>query len=501
MNIKNHEIIREIHRGAITTVYEARHLNLDRPVLLKVLNKQWLGEKDLMERFRREARISARLRHPNIVHIYDFEVSGQQVYISMEYVDGIPLSRYIREQGPLTPKQLRKLATDLIAALQYAHAHDVIHRDIKPANILLEKDGTARLTDFGLALFKDTQTLTRHGENVGTPAYMAPELIKGAAADVQSDLYSLGVTLFEACHGAPPFSGDNVAAVFQKVLYEEAPALESLHPESDPSLCRLIHALMSKEPARRPDMAEITSLLNGHNTTASTVSSRKPKLQRLLMVIIPLMILAAGLIYFLAPSQTAEEEKPTILKSPDTNRVMPKVVNDSLTSSPGAPRNTEPQKRPTLTRKVSESEKNIPLEKGALTVICTPWAALFLNGDSIDTTPLKSPLRLMAGNYELTLRNPNYEPYSTTIRIAPGRHDTMRVRLRKAFGYLSIQAVPWAKIYIDGVYRDDTPLARPLTVHSGRIILRLENPGLGSLTDTLHISPGSVVSRRYNLKK
>ncbi len=151
MKIKNHEIISEINRGSLTTVYKAKHLNLDRLVLLKVLNQQWLNEKDLLARFKREAQISARLNHPNIVNVYDFEISADLVYISMEFVQGKPLDEYIKNNNPVSWTTIENIVLNILSALEYAHKNKVIHRDIKPGNILLDEKLNARLTDFGLA--------------------------------------------------------------------------------------------------------------------------------------------------------------------------------------------------------------------------------------------------------------------------------------------------------------------------------------------------------------
>ena len=167
MKIKNHEIHHEISRGALTTVYKARHLNLDRPVLLKVLNRQWLDQRDLLERFRREARIAGSLRHPGIVSVYDFEILPDLVYISMEYVDGQTAADYVKSQQPIPFEKIKKIFLDLLTALVYAHNKGVIHRDIKPSNILLDKTFNARLTDFGLASLVDVPGVTEQGYSLG----------------------------------------------------------------------------------------------------------------------------------------------------------------------------------------------------------------------------------------------------------------------------------------------------------------------------------------------
>ncbi|KAA3657540.1 MAG: serine/threonine protein kinase, partial [Calditrichaeota bacterium] len=256
MQIKNHKILHEIYRGAMTTVYKAQHLNLERPVLLKVLNKQWLQEQDLLERFQREARISAKLQHPNIVNVYDFEISEDLVYLSLEFVEGQTLQETIRITHPMPFKRILNITRDIASALDYAHQNGVIHRDIKPSNILLDENGNARLTDFGLASLHGSAHVTVQGQLVGTPAYMAPELIHGSPANRQSDFYSLGITLFEMLTATSPFFDEQPAVTLQNVMHAKLPDVSSLRDGIPENLKILLNALVQFEPAKRPKNAQ-----------------------------------------------------------------------------------------------------------------------------------------------------------------------------------------------------------------------------------------------------
>ncbi len=511
MKIKNHKIIREIHRGAITTVYQAHHTHLDRPVLLKVLNTQWLGENDLMERFHREARICARLRHPNIVTVYDFEVSDTLVYLSMEFVSGSPLNTYLRENGALTAEQARKLARDICHALAYAHEQGVIHRDIKPDNILLEPDGTARLTDFGLAAINESVTVTQQGQNMGTPAYMAPELIKGRPASVQSDLFSLGVTLYEACSGSSPFKQDTLAATFQHILTHNPLPLQSLRPDLDEIFCETVHSFMAKNPEKRPRKADAALFEKSKPANNKQNISQKFNYTPFFLVVAGLVLILTGIIgiyFFNMPNQHADRDNnvKNNVEQPDSSKRL--ITTSTITAQNKEKSKQLPQKKeiPAIPNSVTlkKARTTAPpsaVKSGRLFLTCTPWAAVYIDGDSLDMTPLKAPLQLTAGSHEMELRNPNYEIYRQTLEIRPDKTDTLHVKLKPTFAYLNIQASPWAKIFINGKYREDTPLSKPLAVRSGRVVIRLENPGLGIIYDTLNLKAQVVVHRSYSFKK
>ncbi|HHM02443.1 MAG TPA: serine/threonine protein kinase [Caldithrix abyssi] len=500
MNIKNHEILHEISRGAITTVYKARHLSLNRIVILKVLNPQWLREQDLLKRFKREARISAHLNHPNIVNVYDFAIEPDMVYISLEFVDGVSLEEYIRRHHPLSPEQIVSILTDMARALNYAHGKGVIHRDIKPANILIDDNFTARLTDFGLASFQDAPGVTSQGQSMGTPAYMPPELIRGEPAGPQSDLYSLGLTLYEMLSGHPPFRKENTAATLQAVLTETPPDIATLRPEAPGWLHELTRRLMEREPRNRPErIGQLLDILERETDTSLPAARRKKRTGRL--TITALLLLAAGVLYFFPETTPPSPGSPPSIT--DTTRNRPDTLLARSPEKKTALPATEsiPAKRGTETKKSPATRPAPPVARtGALYVSCTPWATVMLDGDSLDVTPMKRPLPLSAGSHILELINPNYKSRRFTLDIQAGRTDTLNVRLEPNFAYLMIKATPWARIYINGKYREDTPLEKSIIIPAGRNILKLVNPTLGSISDTIHARAGEQLEKHFSFK-
>ncbi|MHB9032159.1 MAG: serine/threonine-protein kinase [Anaerolineae bacterium] len=240
----------EIGRGGTGVVYRAHDELLGREVAVKVLHQAGTDPTGLA-RLLREAQAAARLQHPNIVALYDVCEGPEQAFIVMEYVQG----RSLREYGSRSTGELLPLLEQVCAALQHAHEHGIIHRDLKPENVVITPDGSARLMDFGLARSEDAPHLTTDGTLMGTLAYLAPELIQGQPASARSDLYALGVLMYESATGRPPYSGATAAELLSQHLYTTAVPPSHYLPTIPPALEALIMRLLAKHPDERPNSA------------------------------------------------------------------------------------------------------------------------------------------------------------------------------------------------------------------------------------------------------
>lgn len=253
-----YEIHRRLARGGMAQVYLARDRSLDRPVAVKELVPEFAADPSFVERFRREAQAAANLSHPNIVGVYDWGAQDGTYFIVMEYIDGPSLSRVLRADGPLHPRRAAEIASETAAGLGFAHSRGVVHRDVKPGNVLLTRTGQAKVTDFGIAraLSSPDEDLTQAGSVMGTATYFSPEQAQGLPVDPRSDLYSLGVVLYELVTGRPPFAGETPLAIAYKHVQDDPPPPSTLISDLPEGLEAIIMKLLSKRADDRYASAE-----------------------------------------------------------------------------------------------------------------------------------------------------------------------------------------------------------------------------------------------------
>ncbi len=247
-----YRIVRHLARGGMAEVHLGRDELLGRTVAIKVLSPELSHDQSFVERFRREARAAAGLNHQNVVSVHDFGQDGGSYFIVMEYVEGPTLGDLIRRQGPMEPAEAVRIAVAVAGALAVAHAQGVIHRDVKPANVLLAGDAV-KVADFGIARATEAQQgLTRPGMVLGTVRYLSPEQARGAALDHRTDIYSLGVVLYEMLAGEPPLPDDDpVAMATRQRNGEGLPPPSSRNPRVPPALDAVVAKAMSPDPAGR----------------------------------------------------------------------------------------------------------------------------------------------------------------------------------------------------------------------------------------------------------
>ena len=254
-------IERPLGSGGMAEVFLARDGVLDRDVALKVLRGQYAGDEEFYERFRREATSAAGLSHPNIVQVYDRgEAPDGTCYIAMEYVSGGTLKERLDERGPMEPERALAVAGQVAEALWAAHERGVIHRDIKPQNILITDMGHLKVTDFGIARAASAATISATNAVFGTAGYLSPEQALGEPATPRSDLYSLGIVLYELLTGVVPYRADNPVAVCMKHVTEPLTPPRRLDPTIPEAVDALVVKLLAKDPADRP--ASATELLD-----------------------------------------------------------------------------------------------------------------------------------------------------------------------------------------------------------------------------------------------
>ena len=259
---RRYELQELIGGGGMADVYTAQDKLLDRAVAVKILHQQYANDAEFVEKFRREATAAAKLAHPNIVNIYDVGEDGGSQYIVMEYVSGPTLKEVIQQKGCLEPIEAVRIAKEIASALESAHRNNLVHCDIKPHNILVMPDGHIKVTDFGIARAVSASTMTYSGSVMGSVHYFSPEQAKGTVITTKSDVYSLGVVLYEMLTGQLPFNGETSVSIALKHLQEEPVPIRQLNPSIPPVLEAIVQKAMSKDPADRPNSTELYADLN-----------------------------------------------------------------------------------------------------------------------------------------------------------------------------------------------------------------------------------------------
>ena len=258
--------------GGMSTVYLARDTTLDRQVAVKVMHREMSEQADQLERFRQEARAVAKLSHPNVVAVIDAGEDGGYPYIVFEYVEGETLKARINRVGALDVQEALAYAIEIGRGLTVAHARRMVHRDIKPQNVLIDAEGRAKLTDFGISRQLEKDGLTATGRVLGTTDYVAPEQAMGRGADQRSDIYSLGVVLFEMLSGHVPFQADSQVGVAMKHVNEELPDVQGERPEISAATALVVERATSKDPERR--YADIGEMIDDLSTALEVEAAR-----------------------------------------------------------------------------------------------------------------------------------------------------------------------------------------------------------------------------------
>ncbi|MFE1244556.1 Stk1 family PASTA domain-containing Ser/Thr kinase [Fictibacillus sp. NPDC058756] len=251
-----YKLLEVIGDGGMAIVYRAKDLILDRDVAVKVLRSEFNKDEDFIRRFKREAESATSLDHPNIVSIYDVGEDEEIYFIVMEYVQGKTLKQYIKEHGKISVEESLHIMKQIVSGMAVAHDHGIIHRDIKPHNILITDNGTAKLTDFGIALAITSATITHTNSILGSVHYFSPEQARGGIANAKSDIYSFGAVLYEMVTGRVPFVGDSPVSVALKHLQENVIEPRRLNPEIPQSVENIVLKALAKNPLKRYDSAQ-----------------------------------------------------------------------------------------------------------------------------------------------------------------------------------------------------------------------------------------------------
>jgi serine/threonine protein kinase len=392
MNIGRYQIMKEIGKGSMGVVYQAHDPNLDLQVALKVLRQDRLVSEPYVRRFLTEARALGRFDHSNIVRVFNVDEDSGTVYIAMEFIEGESLNEIIqKKQFPID--EIVHIGITVAETLDYAHQKGIIHRDIKPSNIIIRSDDRLKITDFGIAHIEDpsgTQQ-TQAGEILGTPAYMSPEQVMSHPVDGRSDLFSLGIILYEMSTGKRPFTGDSLPALFHAITGVTPPEPFKVNPGIPRGLSQIIMKCIMKKPEERfssgKALAEaLKSVLHEKEPAYQTKpawAGRSKMMIVSLAIVLVIMIGIVGAYYFSSTRKSESLQPPSVQK---------------------------------------------PVRATALNVESAPEGAqVFIDGALKGVTPLK--LDISAGKYEVKLSLPNYYDWEAQVKVDEGNETPLVVQL------------------------------------------------------------------------
>jgi serine/threonine-protein kinase len=448
MKYGRYEILKELGRGSMGVVYEAHDPQIDRIVALKVLRQDRHASDAFVRRFLKEAKAIGRLSHSNIVTVHDVGEDQGTIYIAMEFLEGRPLNEVIEEKR-FGFEEVLDLGIQIAETLDYAHGKGVVHRDIKPSNILVQPRGRIKITDFGIAHIEDpSATLqTQDGEILGTPAYMSPEQVLGKPVDGRSDLFSLGVILYELSTGTRPFGrqGKTLATLFNEITNTVPPEPTELNSALDPRLSRVIMKCLAKDPRERYATGEaLADALRECRGTETVVMPPTP-------VSVPEP----------APSGPSRTRLPLLAL----------LVTLGLGAAvaflyPGA-----------LDRITEWLWKPRPVQMATLKADSLPEGAeLWVDGSLRGRAPLEIQLGL--GKHSMRAVAPGYEEWTETLDLAePGAH-SLKIELRRkvALAFLRVESTPpGAMLSVNGISEGRTPIGLELPLGEHRVALSLED--------------------------
>ena len=477
--IGRYEVVSALGQGAMGTVYKAVDPLIGRAVAIKTINLNLSKEEraEFEERFYREAKSAGRLSHANIVTIYDVGETDDIAYIAMEYLEGESL-REMLDSGVVLPiEMIGRIAARIASALNYAHENHVVHRDIKPANIMITTGRDVKIMDFGIAQIP-MGSRTQLGTVLGSPKYMAPEQVAGQSTDGRTDIFSLGVVLYEMLTGTTPFKGDNLSAIMYKVLNEEPAPPSTITSRVPPAFDRIISRALAKRPEdryqtarefardlRNPDAATpqearrpaVASTRSAQTVRASRTSAEEPDTALLLpqrkaqggiaipppgnragarqkiasllrgaqqgrkplMLAIPILIIAAFVVHSRSPQlNTSKVADPVaqVLGNTPQSAVTPVNVIEAPLATPVVSSAPAVHAPESVAAPVSAKQA-----KATVMFAISPWGEVYVDGKNVGASPPLATLQLETGKHRVEIRNQAFEPYRDTVNLEAGQ--------------------------------------------------------------------------------
>ncbi len=527
-----YRVIGLIGRGGFSTVLKLKDTVLDRICALKILSRELILDPEMLERFKREARLYAKLDHPNIVQVYDVGFYKNVAYIIMKYIDGITLKELIKERAPLTLDEILRISEDIASVLEYMHSKGIIHRDIKPANIMIQKsDGRAILTDFGLAKNLETTKFTATGKIMGSPHYLAPEQAKGEKVDERTDIYSLGITMFEMATGKLPFEGETAVQIVLKHIREDLPRPSEFNKDINPALENIILKATKRTPEERfssvKEFKEALKKVNGDETLyIETEGKGKAGFFKYFFILLVLVGLLGVFSYKTGYFKSFFNKKVEQSEIKRSEKGFVKSL-EKKSESIKVEKSKTPSHLPNPSEKVSEkvADKSKTLEQEKQKAV---------NQNIVNKKEKPKPIivskpNLFSVRFSSNVKTKLYIddrfygviPPSKNVKLKKGKHKVMYLRetpkgiksfvkeivvnektksVNQIFNVdaiiKKIVAVPWAKVYIDGKLKDITPIFN-IKLKEGYHTIIFKHPEFKDLSKRIYVAGGESIDKVF----
>ena len=480
----------------MATIYLGRHAELGRQVVIKQLHPHLANDQGFVKRFEREAKLLGRLHHQNIVDVADyFELDGSY-YIILEYIDGYSLKGLLDQQKKMPFLIAVHIVGQIAQGLWHAHQNQIIHRDIKPANIMLTKAGMVKITDFGLAYAQEALAITDPGTFVGTPAYLAPEQIKGQPAGVQSDIYALGVMFYEMLSGSNPFAGSTHSETIDRTLRLMPKSLARQDSELPLGVDSLVQKLLDKNPKRRYGdagkfLTDLAPYLMVNQEALSryisdplhylprqedlTLLKKMARVERMTFALRQAVLMAAL----------------TVLMAFSASWVYHNVKEYSASHKAGIAGTRRDSLAAIKTDTIQAANQN-----QKISVSGTAGARVTIDGLDYGNIPL-TITSLNPGKYRMVVQKNGYEDKQVLIDLKAGQSVKLNAELipqNLSPGFLTVSVKPWAEIYLNGRYYDRTPLDNPVRLSPGQYQLILRHPNRKEYQAILTVKPGDTLT-------
>lgn len=550
MNENKYLIKETIATGGMATIYKGVQISLNREVVIKKLHPHLGQDANFVKRFKREAAILAKLKHENIVSIIDFYEKENDKFIVLEYIKGKSLKNLINEKGKIPFDYALIIIKDILKGLNYIHSQQILHRDLKPDNIMLSENGTAKITDFGLAFGKELINVTNPGTYLGTPSYFPPEQLMGNQITVSSDIFSLGITIVEMITGKNPFEGKDQFETINNILYFKNVSFEYDSDKIPPLFIETLNSMLNRDPSRRPvSCQDILNTLEKIQIKVSEddflnfifvkseerielkdylkVRIRKKNKYLEVFIFIFLLTILIILILFQVNFLMRSYKVKTIYLTDKTEKYdiflnsapagMQISINDSIVVL--TPRKINLNKGfysfkllnkdyipvDTLVEIVKDDTLFFKFEKrkviesyGYLSLNVLPWADVYIDGMLIDKTPLTKNIRLITGKHILKLVHPNRKEYIKEIEIMEDKILKLDIELEKSYGYFKIIVRPWGKVTIDDHVIGFTPISDSIKLLIGPHKIKIENPYYPTIEDEIYIKEEELLKKLYS---